>query len=184
MPGDRHGSKSYRLHLACLGEKLPPAPHRLLERTRATVSSVERGCQPRTSPSPEKRLLEQLPCWPRTHPVTPSASCPATTAQGAKCRSKDRPAVGTGGILNGAPQLPSNHHCPRSSRLPHLSPGDTGAGREQWNSPLIQTHLPLFPPSTASPPLPSPLSSPSSLDLIPPNSSHNPNSCWHRGRTV
>lgn len=73
------------------------------------------------------------------------------------------------GGSSGGPQLPSNHHCPRSSRLPHPSPGDRGAGREQWEQPpgpdpdpsppiptLHSLSSPPFTPSSPSPPDPVP----------------------------
>lgn len=100
----------------------------------------------------------------RSKHLLPSHDCPECKVQ------EQRPhSPGERGDPHGGPQLPSNHHCPRSPRLLHPRPGHTGAGREQREQPhsLIQTRLPLFPPSTTSPPLSSLPSSPSPPDLVP-----------------
>lgn len=51
---------------------------------------------------------------------------------------------GKGGSSGGS-TLPSNLHCPRSSRLLHPSPGDTGAGREEREQPPGPDPDPSFP---------------------------------------
>lgn len=76
----------------------------------------------------------------RSKCLLPSHDCPRCKVQKQRLYSP-----GERGGSSGGSTLPSNLHCPRSSRLLHPSPGETGAGREEREQPPGPDPDPSFP---------------------------------------